>query len=242
MAVAGAFNVLSLHTDEEPQMSLHKSCRLALVVTAALLIAAPAQAQHRPDERHHPRFDDPAKWSKSFDDPARDQWQMPERIIATLALPQTAVVADIGAGTGYFAARLARHLKDGIVYAADVETAMVQHLGERAKANGLSNLRPVQAGETSANLPEPVDVAILLNVYHHIDKRPDYFKRLRASLKPGGLIAIVDYRLDAPNGPPKHMRMSAERIVAEMASAGYRVIATHDFLPRQYFIVLQTKD
>lgn len=212
---------------------------VSLCLAVASMLASPAHTQHHSGSGHHPRFDDPAKWSKTFDDPARDQWQMPDRIISTLSLPASAIVADIGAGTGYFAARLARHLSQGTVFAVDVEKAMVHHLAERAKANNLPNLKAVLGGETSPNLPEPVDAAILINVYHHIEGRPDYFQRLRKSLKPGGRVAIVDFRMDAPSGPPKHMRLPAEQIVSEMRKAGYRQTASHDFLPRQIFIVFQ---
>lgn len=213
-------------------------CALGLIVPAAPLFA---QDMHKAGG-HHPRFDDPKKWSATFDDPERDQWQMPDRIIAALDLRPTDAVADIGAGTGYMAVRLARHLKSGTVLAVDLEPNMVRHLAERAKANGIANLRAVVASETSPNLPEPVDLVLLLNVYHHIAERPAYFKRLRASLKPGGRVAIVDFRPESPVGAPKHMRLSAERITTEMISAGYLAAGTHDFLPRQNFLVFRRGD
>ncbi|MGH6769602.1 MAG: class I SAM-dependent methyltransferase, partial [Xanthobacteraceae bacterium] len=201
-------------------MTARKTLSFVLATASIVLVAITlASAQH--DGKFHERFDDPAKWSKSFDDPARDKWQMPGRVIAALALPSNAVVADIGAGTGYLAARLARHLKDGIVYAVDIEKAMVDHLAERAKASGLGNLRAVLGTTTAANLPEPVDLVVLLNVYHHVEKRPAYFKRLRTSLKPGGRVAIIDYRPEAPRGAPKHMRLAVEKIDEEMQLAGY---------------------
>jgi SAM-dependent methyltransferase len=218
--------------------------RIPLALSAAALVIAATSfgfAQHDHGGKL-PKFDDPAQWSKAFDDPARDKWQMPDRVIAALALPSNAVVADIGAGTGYLAARLARHLKDGVVYAVDIEQAMVAHLAARAKASGLANLRAVLGTATSPNLPEPVDLAVLLNVYHHIDARPAYFKRLRASLKAGGRVAIIDYRPDAPQGPPKSHRIASARILSEMTSAGYRPVASHDFLPRQSFTVFQMVD
>ena len=191
---------------------------------------------------HHPRFDDPKKWSATFDDPERDKWQMPDRVIAALELRPTDLVADIGAGTGYLAVRIARQLKSGTVFAVDVEPKMVKHLAERAKANGITNLRAVVGSETSPNLPEPVDVAILLNVYHHISARIDYFKRLHSSLKPGGRVAIVDFRPESPAGAPKHMRLPADRIRSEMTAAGYVSAGTHDFLPRQNFLVFRKSD
>lgn len=215
-----------------------------LVAIACLLalVAAPlhAQEQHKADGGH--RFSDPKKWSATFDDPERDQWQMPDRIITALKLSPTDRVADLGAGTGYMAVRLARHLKDGTVFAVDLEPNMVKHLAERAKANGIGNLQAIVATETSPNLPERVDVVVLLNVYHHISQRESYFKRLRTSLKPGGRVAIVDFRPESPVGAPKHLRLSVERITAEMTAAGYVPAGSHDFLPRQNFLVFQLPD
>jgi len=222
-------------------------------VMACLVAASPLAAQdmhkqdlHKQDLHkhggHHPRFDDPKKWSASFDDPERDKWQMPDRIVEALTLRPTDTVADIGAGTGYMAVRFARQLKSGTVLAVDIEPNMVKHLTERAKAAGIDNLRAITGGTQSPNLPEAVDVAFLLNVYHHLDQRPDYFKRLRTSLKPGGRVAIVDFRPDAPAGAPKHMRLSAEKITDEMKTAGYKPAGSFDFLPRQNFLLFQAAE
>lgn len=200
----------------------------------------PAQAQDAHKGGH--RFNDPKKWSATFDDPERDKWQMPERIIAALDLRPNDLVADIGAGTGYMAVRLARHLKGGTVFAVDLEPKMVQHLTARAKASGIANLRAIAATDTSPNLPERIDVVVLLNVYHHISQRQAYFKRLRSSLKPGGRVAIVDFRPESPVGAPKHLRLSVERITTEMTAAGYVPAGSHDFLPRQNFLVFQVPD
>jgi SAM-dependent methyltransferase len=112
-------------------------------------------------------------------------------------------------------------------------------MAERAKAAGIGNLQAVTASANSPNLPEAVDVIFLLNVYHHLDQRADYFKRLRASLKPGGRVVIVDFRPDAPAGAPKHMRLSTQRITDEMKAAGYKEAGSFDFLPRQNFLVFQ---
>jgi cyclopropane fatty-acyl-phospholipid synthase-like methyltransferase len=140
------------------------------------------------------------------------------------------------------AVRLARHLKAGTVFAVDIEPNMVGHLAERAKANGIGNLRAIVASATSPNLPERVDVVFLLNVYHHISQRPAYFKRLRSSLKAGGRVAIVDFRPESPVGAPKRFRLSADRIRSEMAAAGFQQAQSHDFLPYQNFLVFRPKD
>jgi precorrin-6B methylase 2 len=214
-------------------------CALGLLLTNTQL---PAQDGHKPGHGHSHSFNDPKKWSTTFDDPERDKWQMPDRIIAALALRPTDLVADIGAGTGYLAVRIARQLGSGTVFAVDVEPKMVEHLAERAKANGVTNLRAIAGTEASANLPEKVDVVVLLNAYHHISGRPDYFKRVQSSLKPGARVAIVEYRPDSPVGAPKHFRLSASQIEAEMKSAGFQPAGSHDFLPYQSFQVFRSPD
>jgi cyclopropane fatty-acyl-phospholipid synthase-like methyltransferase len=185
------------------------------------------------------RFDDPARFAKSFDDPKRDAWQMPDRVIAALALTPNASVADIGAGTGYFSTRLARAVPGGAVYAVDIEPNMVAHLKTRAAGEQLTNITPVLASATSPNLSRPVDLILVVDTYHHIGDRPGYFRSLRSRLAPGGRIAIIDFRKDAPEGPPAHFRFTPEQIKQEMAEAGYSVDAEHDFLPRQHFLIFR---
>ena len=80
---------------------------------------------------------------------------------------------------------------------------------------------------------------ILVDVYHHIDKRQNYFANLSKSLKSGGRVAIIDFRMDAPSGPPKTARIAPERVKAEMKKAGYGLSEEHAFLPNQYFLIFK---
>lgn len=189
---------------------------------------------------HHHGFQDAQAWAGVFDDPRRDEWQKPHEVIKALQLSRDAVVADIGAGTGYFAVRLAHMVSAGRIYAVDAEPAMVQHLAQRAQQMGLTNLRAVQAAADDPRLPEPADLILLVDVYHHVTDRVRYFTRLRPLLKPGGRLAIVDFRPDAPVGPPRHGRIAPEVVKRELAQAGYGVAAEHDFLPYQYYLVFRT--
>jgi SAM-dependent methyltransferase len=217
--------------------------RLLSLLTAFLFaIAAPVVAQHRHGEgksggHHSHRFDDPEKWAKSFDNPERDEWQRPDEVIRALALKPDARVADIGAGTGYFTIRLARAVPGGKVLAVDIEPRMVAHLEERAKKEGLPNVVAVKGDEKSANLPEAVDLVLLVNSFHHIDARVTYMKIMAQSLRPGGRVAIIEYRPDATRGAPKHMRMSVAQIDKDMNAAGFTRIETHEFLPHQSLVV-----
>jgi SAM-dependent methyltransferase len=194
----------------------------------------------RPDHMEH-RFDDPDALAKRFDDPARDTWQLPARVISTLGLKPGQIVADIGAGTGYFSIRLARSVAAPKVYAVDIEPAMVTHLRHRAAAENLSNVVAVQAAADSPKLPEPVDLVLVVDTYHHIGDRVSYFRKLQQSLRLGGRVAIIDFRPDSPEGPPAEFRFSPEKFKSEMTQAGYRLAAQHDFLPRQYFLIFEPK-
>jgi predicted methyltransferase len=213
-------------------MLARASARLAAL---ALCAALAAYGQHGGHYQH--RFDDAERWARVFDDPARDAWQKPDEVIRALQLPPGARVADIGAGTGYFAVRLARAAPAGRVYAVDSSPDMVRYLGERAKREGLANLLPVQAGERGPNLPGPVDLALLVDVYHHIPSRTEYFATLRPALAPGGRLAIVDFRVDSSRGPPRAARIPPGTVKQEIERAGYRLVAEHGFLPDQYFLV-----
>jgi predicted methyltransferase len=86
-------------------------------------------------------------------------------------------------------------------------------------------------------LPSPADLLMLVDVYHHIDRREAYFRRLQSMLKPGGRVAIIDFNESSPVGPPKSERIAAAQVRAEMERAGYALLQEHGFLPNQYFLV-----
>lgn len=185
------------------------------------------------------RFEDADAWARRFEDPSRDAWQQPEKVLEALALPPDAKVADVGSGTGYFAVRLARAVPQGHVYGVDVEPDMGRYLGERAGREGLANVTPVLATPSDARIPEPVDLVLVVDTYHHIGERVDYFQRLKDSLAPGGRLAIIDFRKGQPMGPPEAHKLAPEQVREELEAAGWRLTETHDFLPHQYFLVFQ---
>jgi SAM-dependent methyltransferase len=217
-------------------VTLHRLPRaLALVIFTLAAAAAPAQTV----DQHQHGFGGAEKWAKIFDDPARDEWQKPDEVIRALALPPDATVADIGAGTGYFAVRLARALPRGGVIGVDTEPDMVRYLGERAKREGLANIVPVPATGGDPRIPTPVDLVIVVDTYHHIPNRERYFRSLQKSLKSGGRIAIIDFKLDSPVGPPKRARIEPRQVEEEMKRARYELAQQHAFLPYQYFLVFR---
>lgn len=208
-----------------------------IVLLVAALLALPAAAQTPSTHQHS--FEDAKRWAHVFDDPARDAWQKPHEVIEALALAPGAVVADLGSGTGYFAVRLANMVSKGRVYGVDVEPAMVKHLAERAQREKRANLVSIAGAPDDARLPEKVDLALLVDVYHHIEAREAYFRKLKGSLRPGARVAVIDFRLDSPEGPPRAARIAPEKVVAEMQAAGYALERRHEFLPRQYFLVFR---
>lgn len=219
--------------------------RCLLCALLVLTIPALAQQPSSPPEHQMSHADhmehhfDPSTSAKQFDDPARDAWQMPDKVIAALQIKPGQSVADIGAGTGYFSVRLARSAAAPKVYAVDIEPAMVTYLRERAAKEGLKNIVAVQASADSANLPEPVDVILIVDTYHHIGNRETYFRKLSKALKPGGRLAIIDFRPDSPEGPPKEFRFPPEKFKTELAAARYALVEQLDFLPRQQFLIFR---
>ncbi len=183
-------------------------------------------------------FSDIALWETRFENPDRDEWQMPDRVVDAIVDRPDLIIADIGSATGYFPVRFATATPKGTVFGSDIEPAMVRFLNDRAAEEGITNLIGVLAGPFSPHVPRAVDVFFLCNTYHHIDGRISYFDRLKEMLRPGGRVAIVDFRLESSRGPDH--KLAPATVEREMAKAGYRLAARHDFLPDQYFLVFES--
>ena len=187
--------------------------------------------------QEHGAFSNAEHASAMLDDPARDAWQHPDDVVAALALTPAMTVADVGAGTGYFAVRLARAVPQGQVIATDLEPDMLRHLEERARREQLSNLRAVAASRNASGLaPSSVDAILVVDVWHHLDDRANYARDLAAVLRPGGRVLVVDFKRDAHRGPPAHMRLEPEAIIADLAGAGLVAKLSAITLPEQYMI------
>jgi len=210
------------------------SLSIAVLVTAAWL-AVPALAQSPSTHQH--TFSGAEQWAHVFDDPGRDEWQKPHEVIQALAPASDAIIADIGSGTGYFAVRLANMVPQGRVYGVDIEPDMVKYLSERAKREKRDNVVAIAGAPGDPRIPEKADLILMVDVFHHIEDRAAYFRKLAGTLKPGGRIAIIDFRLDSADGPPKSARIAPDEVIAELKGAGYALSAQHQFLPNQYFLI-----
>jgi arsenite methyltransferase len=186
---------------------------------------------------HHHAFTDADAWTRVFDDPSRDAWQHPDEVLRALELEPTMTVADVGAGTGYFSARLARAVPQGEVIATDLEPDMVRFVSERARREQLPNLRAVLATQVASGLtPSSVDRILVVHVWHHLPGRSEYARGLSTALRPGGRLFVVDFSPGADRGPPASMRLAPEVIIAELESAGLAASVSPIAPPGQYIV------
>jgi ubiquinone/menaquinone biosynthesis C-methylase UbiE len=214
-------------------------------MTASTLLLLAALMQHQGQQHHDPQhsFADTDQWVQEFENAERDAQQKPDEVVRALNLSPGDDVADIGAGTGYFARRFAKAVGDtGIAYAVDLEPNMLRYVAERAQKDGQTNIVPVLATASSPMLaPDSVDLFFICNTIHHIGNRQAYYKILAQDLRAGGRLAIVDFRKDAEltHGPDKTMRLAREALIDELTQAGFRLTQEHDFLPAQYFLIFE---
>jgi ubiquinone/menaquinone biosynthesis C-methylase UbiE len=148
-------------------------------------------------------------------------------------------VADVGAGTGYFTPYLSRAVGSaGKVIAEDVEPDMVTWLGGRAKRENLANVEALLGTTEDPKLaPASLDRVLIVDTWHHIDDRPAFAKKLAAALKPGGVVLVVDFTLESPQGPPRHARLAPGSVAADLASGGLTAGVVEDAgLPYQYVV------
>ena len=191
---------------------------LVVAIGAAILVVGPTTLK---------------RWA--YEEPGRDRWQQPERVIEALAIEPSSVVADVGSGGGYFAFRLADAVgAGGLVLAADLDEGLNEYVAREALERGLGNLTVVHAGHDSPNLTQPVDLLFTCNTVHHFPDIAGYFENVKSSLTPGGRLAIIDYR-------DKHRSLPEPELIVELESAGFVLDQRFDFLEKQYFLVFRVR-
>ena len=174
----------------------------------------------------------------------REREERGDLLLRELGLRQGMAVADIGAGTGYYARRMAPLVgSTGVVYATDVQPEMMKMLADGAKKEGLINIKPILGGLQSANLPDAsIDLAIMVDVYHELEFPFEVIESLVRALKPGGRIAYVEYRAEDPRVPIKTLHKMSEAQVRKEAAAHALVWErTASTLPWQHVVVFRKK-
>ncbi len=179
---------------------------------------------------------DPARLER-LRDPARLVTQDPETLwqSATAGLDVRTVV-DLGAGIGFFALPFARHLPQGTVYACDVNPEMLRYLEEAVRQAGAANVKPVQTEEVRVPLPDGcADLVLMVNLHHELDFRSETLAECRRLLRPGGRIAIVDWKaVPTEHGPPLEIRFAPEEVQSELEAAGFHAVAEHAIMPEHW--------
>ncbi len=171
------------------------------------------------------------------------EWQDAEKVIDKLGIKKGDVVADIGAGSGYFIIPLAQRVgAEGLVYAEDIQEPMVDYLFKKVETLGLKNVKVVFGKTEDPTLPEnSLDLAFLANTYHEVEKPQLLLESIRRELKSHGRLVIIDWRpeVESPIGPPKEIKVPEDVVIKEVEEAGFKLLESHPFMPYHYFLVFR---
>jgi SAM-dependent methyltransferase len=178
-----------------------------------------------------------------LDRPERESEEAPGALIRSLGLKPGDVVADVGAGTGYFALRIAPLVPQGKVLAVDVQPEMLQILEHKRREARLRNVQPMLGKPDDPRLPPgSVDLVLMVDVYHEFAYPREMMQGIVRALRPGGRVALVEYRAEDPHVPirPSH-KMSQAQAKAEMAAVGLTWVQTLDVLPWQHLMFFERR-
>jgi arsenite methyltransferase len=218
---------------------------MALLAPFVLLQTVVAQdSKPRDMQEMHRLHQDPKAYIAMLDDPKRDEYQKPHEVITALNLKPGEVVADIGAGSGYFTFRLAHHVGDaGRVYAVDVSPDMIVHLNRRIRDLQVKNVVSILSAPDDPLLADvSIDRFFICDTWHHIADHPRYLALMKKMLKRGGQVVMIEFKkAETPVGPPMEMRIDRADQLKEMEANGFKLAGEHTFLPHQYFLVFSVK-
>jgi SAM-dependent methyltransferase len=159
--------------------------------------------------------------------------------IENLPINEKSIVADIGAGSGYYTFRIAPKVPQGKVYAVEIQQDAIDYLGEESKKRGFSNVIPVMGDEKSPRLPEnSIDLAIMVDVYHELEYPKEMLAEIRKSLKPDGKLLLIEYRGEDPEVPIKPLhKMTVRQAKKELEANGFKLQENGQFMSMQHFLV-----
>jgi ubiquinone/menaquinone biosynthesis C-methylase UbiE len=180
-----------------------------------------------------------------LDRPEREEEEHPEAVIDAMGLRGGEVVADLGAGSGYFAFRLAAKVgKTGKVLAVDIQDEMIETLRRRAAALGVTNVEEVKDSESDPKLPASgVDMVLMVDVYHELAYPFEVMAKVREALKPGGRVVFVEYRKEDPHIPIKEVhKMSVQQLTKEMKVVGLAQVRAVESLPSQHIVIFEKRE
>lgn len=172
--------------------------------------------------------------------PERIEEEQPDKMLDALKIRPGMAVADIGAGVGYHAFRIAERVgPSGRVFATDIQEEMLSILKKAASERGVKNVTPILSGDASTGLPPAsVDLVLMVDVYHELGEPERFLAVLKPALKPGARVALVEFRGEDPSVPIlEEHKMTAAQVVKELSASGYRLIERHDFLPWQHILI-----
>jgi predicted methyltransferase len=221
----------------------HTSARAALVSAFAFAIAVVCAAQQAgvhplSGRRFAPTMGvEGADW---LDRSERDLEEDPDRAIDVLKIEKGASVADVGAGSGYMTVKLSKKVgPQGKVYANDIQQGMLDLLNKRLAKSKITNVTTVLGTQDDPRLPpDALDLVIMVDVYHELSQPQVMLGRIRASLKPGGRLVLLEYRKEDPDVPirPEH-KMSVADAKLEVEAEGFKLTKTNEDLPRQHILI-----
>jgi SAM-dependent methyltransferase len=219
--------------------------RIAIFIVGVLALAAvtTGQQQQQQQQEHLRLF--PPQNLGLLEPPDRDVWQRPEDIMDKLQMAEGSVVADLGAGSGWFSIRLARRVgPNGRVYAEDIQQPMISALNLRIKREGLENIVQTVLGTPSdPKFPKgSLDAALIVEAYYEMQAPVVLLRNLATSLKPKGLIGIVEYTKEGFGpGPPMEERVDPDRVIRDAEAAGLRLHSRPEILPYQYLLIFERR-
>jgi ubiquinone/menaquinone biosynthesis C-methylase UbiE len=171
--------------------------------------------------------------------PEREKEERVTLLLKNMDLKPGMVVADIGAGSGYHAVRMAKMVGDGKIYAVDVEPKMIDYLNKRIKEEGYKNIKTILGKEQSVELPAAsIDIMIMVDVYHELSFPYEIARSMLEALKPGGKLFLIEYRAEDSSVPIKPVhKMSQKQAIKELKAAGFTFVKNIGNLPWQHCLV-----